>query len=70
LKGAGLSVSTIHKESDARFLLVNEAENWDADCIFVGAQGLNTIERFLLGSVSSYVATHAPCSVEVIREEM
>lgn len=69
LQGAGLSVSTIHKEKDARFLLVNEAETWDADCIFVGAQGLNTIERFLLGSVSSYVATHASCSVEVIREE-
>lgn len=70
LKGAGLSVSTIHKENDARFLLVNEAEDWNADCIFVGAQGLNAIERFLLGSVSSYVATHAPCSVEVIREEV
>jgi nucleotide-binding universal stress UspA family protein len=67
LQGAGLSVSTIHKENDARFLLVNEAENWDANCIFVGAQGLSTMERFLLGSVSSYVATHAPCSVEVIR---
>ncbi|HMV49961.1 MAG TPA: universal stress protein [Blastocatellia bacterium] len=69
LRGAGLAVSTAMKETDARYSLLNEAESWKADCIFVGAKGMNSIERFLLGSVSSYVATHAPCSVEVIREE-
>lgn len=69
LKGAGLSVSTIMKESDARQALVGEAGDWKADCIFVGAHGMNAIERFLIGSVSSYIATHAPCSVEVVREE-
>jgi nucleotide-binding universal stress UspA family protein len=38
-----------------------------ADCIFVGARGMRRIERFLLGSVSTHVATTAPCSVEVVR---
>lgn len=48
-------------------VLVEEAQKWDADCIFVGAKGLSRLERFLLGSVSLSVATHAPCSVEVVR---
>jgi len=69
LKGAGLTVSTVMKQEDARQSLISEAETWGADCIFIGARGMGAIERFLIGSVSSYVATHAPCSVEVVREE-
>jgi nucleotide-binding universal stress UspA family protein len=69
LKGAGLTVSTAMKEEDARQSLIDEAKTWGADCIFVGARGMGAIDRFLVGSVSSYVATHAPCSVEVVREE-
>lgn len=69
LKGAGLAVSKVMKEEDARQSLISEAKDWKADCIFVGAQGLGAVERFLVGSVSSFVATHAPCSVEVVREE-
>lgn len=69
LKGAGLTVSTAMKHEDARQSLLGEAKAWGADCIFVGAKGMGAIERFLIGSVSSYVATHATCSVEVVREE-
>lgn len=69
LKGAGLTVSNAMKQEDARQSLIGEAKAWGADCIFVGARGMGAIERFLIGSVSSYVATHAPCSVEVVREE-
>lgn len=69
LKGAGLTVSVAMKQEDARQSLISEAKSWGADCIFVGAHGMGAVERFLIGSVSSYVATHAPCSVEVVREE-
>lgn len=69
LKGAGLAVSTVMKQEDARQSLIGEARAWGADCIFVGAKGMSAMERFLVGSVSSYVATHAPCSVEVVRRE-
>jgi len=48
-------------------VLLAEAGKWDADCVFVGARGLNALERFLLGSVSTKVATHAHCSVEIVR---
>jgi nucleotide-binding universal stress UspA family protein len=47
--------------------LLAEAERWGADSIFVGARGLNRLERMFLGSVSTAVASHARCSVEVVR---
>lgn len=49
-------------------ILVEEAEKWHADSIFVGANRFGSrIERFLLGSVSAAVAARAACSVEVVR---
>lgn len=67
LKAAGLSVSTLVKEGDPSQVLVDEAKKWGADSVFVGARGLNLIERFLIGSVSASVAAGAPCAVEVVR---
>jgi nucleotide-binding universal stress UspA family protein len=67
LRGIGLGGSSVVKEGDPKHLLCAEAEDWDADCIFVGARGVGRIERMLLGSVSSSVASRAHCSVEVIR---
>jgi nucleotide-binding universal stress UspA family protein len=49
-------------------LLIAEAESWGADCIFVGARGMDRIDRFLLGSVSSALAARAHCSVEIVRD--
>jgi nucleotide-binding universal stress UspA family protein len=66
--GIGLGVSSVVKEGDPKHLLCAEAEDMDADCIFVGARGMGQIERMLLGSVSSSVASRAHCSVEVIRD--
>jgi nucleotide-binding universal stress UspA family protein len=67
LRGIGLGVSSLVKEGDPKYILCDEAEAIDADCIFVGARGMGRIERMLLGSVSSAVASRAHCSVEVIR---
>jgi nucleotide-binding universal stress UspA family protein len=68
LKQAGLNVSTVMKDEDPKYLLIDEAEAWGADSIFVGARGMGTLERFILGSVSSAIAVRAHCSVEVVRE--
>ena len=67
LQSAGLSVTGIVKAGDPRLVILKEAEEWNADSLFVGARGLSRIERFLLGSVSSAVAARAHCSVEVVR---
>ena len=68
LRDAGLSVSSVIKEGDAKSVLVAEAESWGADCIFVGSRGLESaLKRFLLGSVSAALVLDAPCSLEVIR---
>jgi nucleotide-binding universal stress UspA family protein len=48
-------------------VILDEAEDWDADLIIVGSHGYRAWERFLLGSVSQSVVSHAKCSVEVVR---
>jgi nucleotide-binding universal stress UspA family protein len=50
-----------------RTVILDEAERWDADLIVVGSHGYRAWERFLLGSVSHAVVSHAKCSVEVVR---
>ena len=67
LQGAGLGVSSVVEEEEPRRLLCEEAKTWEADCIFLGARGMGPMERLLIGSISSGVAAHAPCSVEVVR---
>lgn len=69
LKAAGLHVSTETQVADAKKLLIEEAEQWGADAIFIGAKGHNFVERVLLGSVSYAIAARAECTVEVIRRQ-
>ncbi|MBC2116328.1 universal stress protein [Listeria booriae] len=40
---------------------------FDPDLVLVGSTGLTATEEFLLGSVSNYVAAHAPCDVIVVK---
>jgi nucleotide-binding universal stress UspA family protein len=67
LQAAGLTVSSIIQEGDPKQVLPAIAEQWQADCLVVGARGLSRVERFLLGSVSTVVAARAHCSVDVSR---
>ena len=67
LRTRGLTVSSVITAGDPKHVLLDEAEQWKADCLFVGARGLSRVERFLLGSVSAAVAARAHCSVEVVR---
>lgn len=48
-------------------LAIDVAQEWGADLILVGSHGRGAAGRFLLGSVSTAVALHAPCSVEIVR---
>lgn len=69
LRSAKVKVTTERREGDPKRELAKAAEEWGADCIFVGSTGFsNRFERFVLGSVSAAVAARAHCSVEVIRK--
>lgn len=50
-----------------RAVILDEAEDWGADLIVMGSHGYGALKRFLLGSVSQAVVSHAKCSVEVVR---
>lgn len=47
--------------------LVDLAKQVEADLVVMGARGHSNVERILLGSISDFVATHAHCSVLVVR---
>lgn len=69
LQRSALKISTVIREENPKRVLAEAAEEWSADCIFVGSVGFsNRLERFVLGSVSASVAARAHCSVEVVRE--
>jgi nucleotide-binding universal stress UspA family protein len=65
--GPELSVTTLLREGEPIPILVDQAEEWSADCIFLGARGLGAMDRMLLGSVSTAVAMRARCSVELVQ---
>jgi nucleotide-binding universal stress UspA family protein len=62
-----LLITTEVANGSAKDVILDEAENWGADLIVLGSHGYRGWRRFLLGSVSHAVATHARCSVEIVR---
>ena len=69
-KIAELEPITEVRSGAARNVILDEAERWGADLIILGSHGYSGLQRFLLGSVSHAVATHARCSVEIVRRKM
>ncbi len=68
LRSAGVKVTAVVRKGDPKKELPKAAEEWGADCIYLGSTGFsNRFERFVLGSVSASVAARAHCSVEVVR---
>lgn len=68
LSRAELQISELIEEGDPKQIVVAEAEEWGADCIFIGV-GENRIDRAtpLLGSVSTAILSRAHCTVEIVR---
>jgi nucleotide-binding universal stress UspA family protein len=67
LREAGLAADAMVLDGEPNRQLLQEAERWGANCIFLGAKGHGKISRFVIGSVSASVAARALCSVEVVR---
>jgi nucleotide-binding universal stress UspA family protein len=67
--GKNVSVSSEVFTGNVKQSIVDEAKKFGADLIIVGSHGYGFFDRMLLGSVSDFVAHHAPCSVLIVRPE-
>lgn len=63
----GISVEYSQSSGDPGKIICEAAEGWQADAILMGRRGRSGLREILLGSVSSYVLHHAPCSVMIIQ---
>ncbi len=70
LRASGLSVDKAVREGDASNSIVDEAKDWPADLIVMGTHGYTGLKKLVLGSVAQSVVSHAPCSVEVVRDRI
>lgn len=65
-KAAGVEKVVVQAiPGDPAEVLLEAAKDFDADLIVVGSRGLSSHAHFILGSVASSVAHHAPCDVLV-----
>ncbi|XP_020596534.1 universal stress protein PHOS34-like [Phalaenopsis equestris] len=55
-------------EGDARYVLCEAVDKFNADVLVVGSHGYGAIKRVVLGSVSDYCAHHAHCTVMIVKK--
>jgi nucleotide-binding universal stress UspA family protein len=67
LSDSGVSVSEHALKGEPADAILAVAESERADLVVVGNKGMTGARRFLLGSVPSKVAHHAPCTVMIVR---
>ena len=66
-EGADATVQTMVVQGHPAEEIVKRSEELRSDLIVVGALGGSAVTRLILGSVSDFVASHAKCSVMVVR---
>jgi nucleotide-binding universal stress UspA family protein len=67
LAAFGITARTRLGTGEPADVVVEVAEEENAELIILGTRGLNLAKRIVMGSVSSSVLHHAPCSVLVVR---
>ncbi len=66
-QGENLKITTEVLSGYPKHVITDEANRWEADLIVVGSHGYRGLTKLWLGSVSQAVASHARCSVEIVR---
>lgn len=66
LSSLRLSGKVICQKGAAAATIVKHARA--GELIVIGSRGLDALDRFLLGSMSTQVVLHAPCSVLIVKE--
>ena len=67
ISSEGLEVDTHARAGDPAEVLIDVAEETEANLIVVGSKGMRGAARFLLGSVPGKVSHHARVSVLIVR---
>jgi nucleotide-binding universal stress UspA family protein len=67
LRSAGFKVESAVESGDSRETIIDQAAQWHADLIVIGAHGRKEIQQFLMGNVAEHVARHAGVSVLIVR---
>jgi len=62
-----LHVDTQMRDGSVHRGLLEAIKEYGADLVVAGSHGANALERFVLGSVSHALVTHAPCSIEIVK---
>lgn len=68
LRRAGHPAEGVLLEGDPREALLRIVVELRADLLVLGSRGRSGIARLMLGSVSAHSASHAPCSVLVVKQ--
>lgn len=61
-----ISTDFVCEMSDPGSFVCQIAETWAADVVVMGNSGKKGLKKLILGSVSEYVAKHAPCPTLVV----
>jgi len=67
LKDAGYTAEPLVKQGGPQGTIIEFAEQWKPDLIFLGSHGRRGWKRLTLGSVSEEVAHNVHCSVVIAR---
>lgn len=65
--GADVKLECVFLNGQVGRTIIEQAKSRDIELVVLGAVGYSTLDRLLLGSTSDFVATHAHCSVLVVR---
>lgn len=68
IKAQGYQTRGVYREGDPANEILELAQEEGVQLIVVGSHGRTGVRRFLLGSVSDRITTHANCSVLVIKQ--
>jgi nucleotide-binding universal stress UspA family protein len=68
LRTMGVTVAEVYaRRGDPAEVILDVAEEQQAELVVVGSKGMTGVRRFLLGSVPDKISHHARCSVLIVR---
>jgi nucleotide-binding universal stress UspA family protein len=65
-----INLTSLVKSGASDQVMIEIAQEWDADLIVVGSHGRGFWGRVMIGSVSDSLVHNAPCSVLVVRQKI